>query len=76
MLSSQINNGAPRVLIETERGVRAAASAQCNLYFIRHNFEGANSFLAFPFRRNNTLRAKFDKALGENSDKVAAIVNK
>ena len=76
MLNSQINNGAPRVLVETERGVRAAASAQCNLYFIRHNFEGANPFLAFPFRRGDALRAKFDEVLGENSDKIARIANK
>ena len=76
MLSSQINDGAPRVLIDTERGVRATTSAQCNLHFFTHSFEGVNTLLAFPFRRNDTLRAKFDVVLSENLDQVNAIVDK
>ena len=76
MQSAQINNGEPRVLIDGEQTVYAATATQCNLYLFRHHFEGTNAFLTFPFRRNDTLRVKFDEVLGANSDKVAAIANK
>ena len=76
MLSSQINNGEPRVLIGTEQSTYTAATSLCNLYFIRHRFEGANTLVTFPFRRNDTLREKFDDVLSANSGGVAAIVNK
>ena len=76
MQSAQINNGEPRVLIGDEQKVYAVAGALCNLQLFKHRFEGANAFLAFPFRRGDALRDKFDEALSANSDKVAAIINK
>ena len=76
MLSVQINNGEPRVLIETEQSVHAVSGALCNLYIFRHRFEGANIFLSFPFRRGDMLRVKFDEVLSTNLDQVAAIANK